>query len=197
MGHPFMSLMSSFSVSFVKTQEGSSEWVEVLYPIEYLALFWVSFKGAISLGKHEKNSHKKSISKNALQRQALVEMASNAQKSLQMLILKMNLTLTWHWMMKTERWDIFLPGQCHWLCTASDERPHLRGMLLFILTGKTQWFILQCSQWEPFFQGSQSSLSKEIEMRRMSLWIHSFFFPLIWKIKNLTVFKIIILKPSC
>ena len=88
-----MSLMSSSSVSFVKTQEGSSEWVEVLYPIEYLALFWVSFKGAISLGKHEKNSHKKSICKNALQRQALVEMASDAQKSLQMLILKMNLTL--------------------------------------------------------------------------------------------------------
>ena len=102
MGRPFISLMSSFSVSFVKTQEGSSEWVEVLYPIESLTLFWVSFKGAISLGKHEKNSHKKSVLKNTLQRQALVEMASDTQKSLQRLILKMNWTLTWHWMMKTE-----------------------------------------------------------------------------------------------
>lgn len=102
MGCTFICLMSSFSVSFVKTQEGSREWVQVLYPIESLQLFWVSFKGAISPGKHEKNSHKKSILKSTLQRQALVEMASNTQKSLQRLILKMNLTLTWHWMMKTE-----------------------------------------------------------------------------------------------
>lgn len=108
--------------------------------------------------------------KKPLQRQPLVEMAGGPRKSLQRLILKMNLTLTWHWKMKMELVRHFLPGRCHWLGTASEERPHSREKFLSMLTGNTK-----CS-YSNVASGSHSpkgaiTLSKMLERR--VFWVHS------------------------
>lgn len=54
-----LSFLLFFSFSFFgynsRNQKGSSGEREVLCNIEFLALSWVNFKGAISLGKHKED----------------------------------------------------------------------------------------------------------------------------------------------
>lgn len=103
MGGPFIFLMSLFSVSFVKDQGAK----RLAADKESSVSHWISdsvmvnFKGVISLGKDEKNSLFKKKKKN-FTKTAFSGDGKWPRNNLERLILKMNLTLTWHWKMKMD-----------------------------------------------------------------------------------------------